>query len=150
MCGGNELYFFSPFKGKWLLDYFPIYFFQGWFLREHISISFEYGQITSLSIFDLYRKLRACWNYSGERSGLFFVSFKGLSFIRLDMVCTWWLFFILLVTFLCLPFSWYIVWECLQETRRHLASETPHIIRRKLGVVRQEGWMHWYREKCWF
>ena len=83
----NEHYL-SPFKGKWLPDYFPIYFLKSWFSGN----TFEYGQIVPLSIFDLSWKLRACHSYSGECSGLFFLSFKGLSLIRLDMVCTWWLY----------------------------------------------------------
>lgn len=66
-----------------------MYFFKNLILREHISVSFMFGQIVTLSIFDLYWKLRACPSYSGECSGLFFLSFKSLCLMRLDMMCTW-------------------------------------------------------------
>lgn len=61
------------------------------------------GQTVSLSIFDLYGKLRSCQSYLGESPELSSLSLHGLSLIRLDMVCM--VTFITLLALFCLPCS---------------------------------------------
>lgn len=98
ICEKKWTLFSFFFQRKIISRLFFHLFFKKLILWDHISVSFEYGLIVSLSIFDLYWKSRACQSYSRECSELF-LSFKGLSLIKLDIVCTWWLLSLFLLLF---------------------------------------------------